>query len=300
MSTPDRPVVALGYITIESARSEAWRAFGADVLGAMPVEAGNELRFRLDERAYRAIVVPGEREHLHAAGWEVRDEAAFESLATSLAEADVSTERATPEEAFRRRVGGLMRLRDPSGNRLELFHTPLSADTRFVSPVGVSRFVTGDMGLGHVVLPATAFDETAAFYTDHLGFRLTDRMRLGPDEGGAGAMRLEFFHCNPRHHSLALIEVPHPAGLSHLMLEVEDLDEVGYALDRCHRAEVPLSATLGRHTNDRMVSFYMKSPSGFDIEYGFGGIRLDTDDVSTSEITAVSHWGHDFSVGFRD
>ncbi len=161
------------------------------------------------------------------------------------------------------------------------------------------------MGLGHVVLPATAYDETAAFYTQLLGFRLTDRMRLGADEGGGGGMRLDFFHCNRRHHSLALIEMPHPAGLSHLMLEVRDVDEVGYALDRCGRAGVPLSATLGRHTNDEMVSFYMKSPSGFDIEYGFGGLCLDLNlnfdlgGVSTSEITAVSHWGHDFSVGFR-
>ena len=125
-------------------------------------------------------------------------------------------------------------------------------------------------------------------------------IRGGMVYDGSGGARLDFFHCNPRHHSLALIEVPHPVGLSHLMLEVPNLDEVGYALDRCHRAEVPLSATLGRHTNDKMVSFYMKSPSGFDVEFGYGGIRLDLENVSTSEITSVSHWGHDFSIGFRD
>jgi 3,4-dihydroxy-9,10-secoandrosta-1,3,5(10)-triene-9,17-dione 4,5-dioxygenase len=49
-----------------------------------------------------------------------------------------------------------------------------------------------------------------------------------------------------------------------------------------------------------MVSFYMKSPSGFDVEFGFGGVRLDPGNVSTSEITSVSDWGHDFSIGFRD
>ena len=230
----------------------------------------------------------------------MRDAPTLERLEASLAQSGVDAERASSAEAFRRRVGGLVRATDPSGNRLELFHSPLLANTRFVSPSGVSGFVTGDMGLGHVVMPAPTYEETAAFYTDVLGFGLTDRMRLGADEDGAGGMRLQFYHCNPRHHSLALMEAPHPAGLVHLMLEVPTLDEVGYALDRCLRAEVKLSATLGRHTNDKMVSFYMKSPSGFDIEYGFGGIRLDPENVTTSEITSVSHWGHDFSVGFRN
>jgi 3,4-dihydroxy-9,10-secoandrosta-1,3,5(10)-triene-9,17-dione 4,5-dioxygenase len=246
------------------------------------------------------IVIPGERDHLQSVGWEVRDAETLERLETSLESAHVDFERASAAEAFRRSVGGLLRLQDPSGNQLELYHSPLLADTRFVSPAGVSEFVTGNLGLGHVVMPAPAFDETADFYTDLLGFRLSDRMRLGADQDGAGGMRLQFYHCNPRHHSLALMEAPHPAGLVHLMIEVRTLDEVGFAIDRCHRAEVPLSATLGRHTNDKMVSFYMKSPSGFDVEFGFGGIRLDLENVSTSEITSVSNWGHDFSVGFRD
>jgi len=294
------PVIALGYIVVESAQTDRWRAFGADVLGAQPVSEDPELRLRLDDRPYRMIVVPGERDHLHCVGWEVRDAETLEHVETSLKSADVDFERASAAEAFRRRVGGLVRLQDPSGNRLELYHSPLLANKRFVSPVGVSEFVTGELGLGHVVLPASAYDETAAFYTGVLGFRLTDRIRLGADENGAGGMRIQFYHCNPRHHSLALMESPHPVGLSHLMIEVRTLDEVGYALDRCHRADVPLSATLGRHTNDKMVSFYMKSPSGFDIEFGFGGLRLDPENVSTSEITSVSHWGHDFSIGFRN
>jgi 3,4-dihydroxy-9,10-secoandrosta-1,3,5(10)-triene-9,17-dione 4,5-dioxygenase len=299
MSSADKPVVALGYVVVESAHTERWQAFGADVLGAQPVSKPGELRLRLDGRPYRIVVVPGERDRLQAVGWEVRDGATLERIETSLASTGVDFERAGAEEAFRRRVGGLLRLRDPSGNALELYHSPLLANRRFVSPVGVAEFVTGDLGLGHVVLPAPAYDETAAFYTSLLGFRLTDRMRIGSDPDGSGGMRLQFYHCNPRHHSLALMEAPHPAGLVHLMIEVPDLDEVGLALDRCLRAEVPLSATLGRHTNDKMVSFYMKSPSGFDVEYGAEGIRLDLENVSTSEITSVSDWGHDFSIGFR-
>lgn len=300
MGTHDKLVIALGYIVVESARAARWDAFGAEVLGAQPSWESEELRLRFDDRPYRIIVAPGTEDRVRAVGWQVGDGEALEQIEKRLRSAQIDVQSASEAEAFRRGVGGLLRLRDPSGNGLEIFHSPLLANTRFVSPVGVERFVTGDLGFGHVVLPAEAFEETAAFYTRLLGFRLSDRMRLGANEEGAGGMRLQFYHCNPRHHSLALMEAPSPVGLVHFMIEVPTLDEVGYALDRCRRAEVPLSATLGRHTNDRMISFYMKTPSGFDVEFGCGGLRLDLERVSTSEITSVSDWGHDFSVGFRD
>ena len=225
-----------------------------------------------------------------------------ESFETGLAEleaAGVVFKRATPEEADRRRVHDLVRLEDPSGNTLELFHSPILEHSRFVSPVGVSSFVTGELGLGHVVLPAPDFDATDAFYRRLFGFRLSDLMRVHPaavpDRDPAdGPARLHFFHCNPRHHSLALMEAGHPLGLVHFMLQVDSIDEVGYALDRCAANEVPLSASLGRHVNDQVISFYMQSPSGFDVELGFGGLHIDPETWTTSEITAVSYWGHKF------
>ena len=55
------------------------------------------------------------------------------------------------------------------------------------------------------------------------------------------------------------------------MIEVEDADDVGLCLDRAQRRKVPMSATLGRHVNDLMLSFYMKTPGGFDVEFGCEG-----------------------------
>ncbi|MNP14061.1 Iron-dependent extradiol dioxygenase [compost metagenome] len=82
-----------------------------------------------------------------------------------------------------------------------------------------------------------------------------------------------------------------------MMVEVDGLDEVGRALDRMHAHGVKLSATLGQHTNDQMVSFYMKTPAGFDLEYGCDGLVVDWNQHTPFESTVVSHWGHDFSVG---
>jgi 3,4-dihydroxy-9,10-secoandrosta-1,3,5(10)-triene-9,17-dione 4,5-dioxygenase len=156
------------------------------------------------------------------------------------------------------------------------------------------------MGMGHVVLPVPgAADAALAFYTDVLGFRLRDSMRmpaefLGGKRGDPPAW-FRFLGCCPRHHSLALAPMPAEAGIVHLMIEVAALDDVGRALDRCTRWGAALSASLGRHANDLMVSFYVRAPGGFDIEYGTDGRLVDDATWVSRETTAVSLWGHAFT-----
>ena len=170
-----------------------------------------------------------------------------------------------------------------------------------VSPYG-NRFVTGDLGLGHVVLPVAEEEPALRFYTDVLGFRLRDSIRMAPELFGrpAGpALWMRFLGCNPRHHSLALAPFPAPAGIVHLMIEVAALDDVGRAMDRCARRGAPVSAGLGRHANDLMVSFYVRTPGGFDVEYGTGGRLVDDATWVTRETTAISLWGHTFAAPGR-
>jgi 3,4-dihydroxy-9,10-secoandrosta-1,3,5(10)-triene-9,17-dione 4,5-dioxygenase len=163
-----------------------------------------------------------------------------------------------------------------------------------------ARFVTGDQGMGHVVLPVGDDEAALEFYRDTLGFRLRDSMSMpgefvGKDPGSKAWLR--FLGINPRHHSLAFLPMPNDAKCVHIMFEVEDLDDVGRALERVRKHEAPLSATLGRHMNDEMVSFYVRSPAGFDVEFGTEGLQVDDQKWVARESTAVSYWGHDFSVG---
>src|SRR5262249_50139800 len=143
-----------------------------------------------------------------------------------------------------------------------------------VSPYG-NRFVTGRQGMGHVVLPSGDGDAALRFYADVLGFRLRDSMRMAPEllgqPAGGPPLWMRVLGCHPRHPSLALAPLPAPAGIVHLMVEVAGIDDVGRALDRCTRRGAPVSSTLGRHANDLMVSFYVRTPGGFDIEYGTAG-----------------------------
>ena len=82
--------------------------------------------------------------------------------------------------------------------------------------------------------------------------------------------------------------MPTPSGIVHLMVEVEHTDDVGLCLDRALRRKVPMSATLGRHVNDLMLSFYMKTPGGFDVEFGCEGRTVDDESWIARESTAVS------------
>jgi 3,4-dihydroxy-9,10-secoandrosta-1,3,5(10)-triene-9,17-dione 4,5-dioxygenase len=295
---------SLGYLRVEATDMDRWREFGLKVLGMVEGKGAdpNALYLRMDEFPARLVIVPGERDGLAAAGWETANAADLDDVRKALDAAGVAYKEGTAEQLAERRVAELITFADPSGNPLEVFHGIALEHRRVVSPYG-HTFVTGEQGLGHVVL-STKDDEAALrFYRDVLGFRLRDSMRLPPQLVGRPAdgppAWLRFFGCNPRHHSLAFLPMPTPSGIVHLMIEVEQTDDVGLCLDRALRRKVPMSATLGRHVNDLMLSFYMKTPGGFDVEFGTEGRQVDDNDWIARESTAVSLWGHDFSVGQR-
>jgi 3,4-dihydroxy-9,10-secoandrosta-1,3,5(10)-triene-9,17-dione 4,5-dioxygenase len=285
---------SLGYAIIEATDIAAWRKFGVDVLGLMAVEtADGGLRFRMDERPFRIAVVPAKQDRFVAAGWEMPNVEAYETVLKSLSEAGVEVARGSAADAADRKVRELARCKDPSGNNLEIYHGRVYDYAPFASPAAVSGFVTGNMGLGHVVLPAPKVEETRAFYKKHFGFGDTDEMRVPigvPDHPG---LALYFLHCdNPRHHSLALFEAEIPGGLVHLMLEVKEFDDLGRCIDRCKKNGTPISINMGRHSNDLMVSSYIKTPSGFDIEYGWDGWQVDWSDYVPTKSEIFSLWGH--------
>jgi 3,4-dihydroxy-9,10-secoandrosta-1,3,5(10)-triene-9,17-dione 4,5-dioxygenase len=293
-------ISSLGYLRIEATDTAAWREFGTKVLGLTEGRGpdSSAVYLRMDDFPARLIIVPGEHDRLLACGWEVADAGTLIEVAHILAAADVPVKAGDAAELADRRVGQLLHAEDPSGNSLEIFCGAVLDNRPAISPYG-NRFVTGDQGMGHVVLPAAADEDTLSFYTDLLGFRLRDSMRMPGEFFGrpGGQVWMRFLGCCPRHHSLALAPMDPAAGIVHLMIEVATLDDVGRALDRCIRRKATISSTLGRHANDLMVSFYVQTPGGFDIEYGTDGRVVDDSTWVSRESTAISLWGHVFSAG---
>jgi 2,3-dihydroxybiphenyl 1,2-dioxygenase len=285
---------SLGYVQVQTADIDRWRHFAFDVLGFAEGQGpdSSALYLRMDERPARIIVVPGEVDRVVTIGWEVRDHTGLERVKAALEGAEVAFKQLSLAEADERRVEEAITFEDPAGMTLEVFHGAVLDHSPVITPFG-ARFVTGDQGLGHVVVPAVDPNGLLEFYTEVLGFRSRGAFRV-PVPPEFGPVRVRFLGINERHHSLAICPATKqaPPGLVHLMVEVDSLDAVGQALDRVNAEGFQLSSTLGRHTNDKMVSFYVRAPGDWDIEFGTEGMRVDETYYTAEEITADSYWGH--------
>lgn len=278
----------LAYIGIASPRHEEWLTYGTEVLGCGLAPRGEDgaVRLRVDDAVHRITIRPGDRDELLYTGWAFTNEVELATYLDRLRLAGVDVTPGTAEECRDRGVAEMAWVRDPWGTRHELVSGQHRRPGTFWPGRPLSGFVADDFGLGHVVLIAPDLAEADAFYGGVLGFTLSDRV----DEE---FMKVRFYHCNGRHHSLAVAQVPGKVGLNHLMLEVSSLDDVGTGLDLAKQAGVPVLRGLGRHTNDLMTSFYMLTPSSFQIEYGFGGIVVDDLTWVASTNDRPSLWGHE-------
>lgn len=287
-------ITEFGYVIIGTTDVAKWRDYGTKVLGMAAVDGPDGVLYlKMDERDFRFAVKKTDKEQLYASGWGADSEADYNAVRKALEGAKVKVTPGTPDEVKMRKVQDFFSFNDPSGLRHEVFWGPIASFSRFVSPTG-TRFVTGNMGFGHAVLPAPKIKEAVEFWTKVMEFEVSDLLHITLDPSKP-PISVYFMHCgNGRQHSLALAELDDPTGCNHLMVEVDSIDEVGHALDRVDQNGVKLTLTLGRHVNDDMISFYMKTPSGFQIEFGTGGIVKDWSTHQVFETTRGSHWGHKF------
>ena len=282
-------VSELAYIELGVTNIDAWKTYAIDVLGVSATTEQNSLLLKLDDSDWRMKIVATGEDDIRCAGFRVHDEEALQSIVHQLAKLKINVTEADSTETIARGVSRLIYCEDPFGLRIELFIGTRSSADQFTPPSNVSGFVTGDQGLGHIVLFVDDEAKAINFYQAGLGFLLSDNIVMGPE---GSKLNLTFLHCNPRHHTLALVPAPVPKKLNHLMLQVNSIDDVGFGFDRATEHGTKISSSLGCHTNDKMISFYMETPSGFDIEYGYGGVEIDDSTWETTTYDRPSIWGH--------
>jgi len=279
-------LTALGYIGICSGKLDDWNTYATGLLGMERVDGAGPVRaFRMDDRKQRLIVTGDENEGLNFLGWEVTNAAALDAVAARLESHGVAVRRGSRRLAGERHVIDLILFEDPAGNRLEVFYGPAVALDLFQPGRPISGFRTGPLGMGHAVLHVEDVEPLLPFYRDLLGFRISDY--------GLTPYKLYFFHINGRHHSFAIVGSG-KRGLHHFMIELLSIDDVGQGYDLAQLEEGRVAYTLGRHTNDHMVSFYSHSPSGFFVEYGWSGRVIDPATWQPHEtFDGPSFWGHE-------
>ena len=277
---------SLGYIGVRSDRLEDWNGFATGLLGMQRVDGARGSHvFRMDDRKQRLMVTAEPGDALATLGWEVDTAADLDRLAGRLDDRGVAVERGSRALAAERCVDELIVLRDPLDNRIEVFTGPMIATDPFVPGRPISGFRTGALGMGHAVLHVEDVEILLPFYRDLLGFRVSDY--------GLTPYKLFFFHLNSRHHSFAMVGSGR-RGLHHFMVELNSLDDVGQGMDLAALEEDRIAYTLGRHTNDHITSFYANSPSGFFVEYGWGGRDIDPSTWTAHEtFDGPSLWGHE-------
>ena len=284
----------LGYIGLEVDDPEALGGFLTDIVGLVPGAPTTEgdATWRNDGRAHRILARRGPANDVVAVGFEAPTADAFASAVDRLSAAGYGVVGGTPPELAARRVAGLAHTVAPWGARLELVHGLAGADTPFTSSLVPGGLLTDGVGFGHVVVAATAFDEAHRFFTEGLGLVQTDW--LATELAPGVELEVRFYHCNARHHSLAVARAPFalPQTLHHVMVEARDRDDVGRAFDRAWNAEVAIANGLGRHDNDGMFSFYAVSPAGFQVEFGHGARVVGDDWDDDRRYDRISRWGH--------
>lgn len=282
--------LGLGYVGLNVPDVDAWSVFARDVIGLAPSrhqEAADKdggVRFKVDDHSWRLALHRSDTPGLSYAGFEYSSRQSFDLAVARLRGEGFEPRAATDTEIAARAVQDLVHVTDPSGVRIELYWGP-NVDGRFVSPAGVERFVTGELGLGHYILLVSDLERSKDFYIRGLGMELTDFIEVDAN------LSVHFLRMTRRHHSVAFAAAGPFDALHHLMLEVPDIDQVGWALERAVGAGCEITASLGRHKNDRMLSFYMRSPAGFEVEIGCDGRLVDGSWV-VNRFSDGDEWGH--------
>ncbi|MBK6491098.1 MAG: VOC family protein [Sphingomonadales bacterium] len=289
----EAPALRLGYLLIESERLDQWEVFARDGLGLHADRLSSDLlALRLDDRERRIMVRRGSAEDVVALGWETDDPAALEQMHAHLTANGISPTSGTAREAQLRGVEGFCGFEGHKGLRFEFFSN--AKRTNAALDGKVSGFVTGTGGLGHVALftrkPEALTEDMQRLLGARLSDRITDRI-MGLE------MEFTFLHLNERHHSLAIAATaglrlnPIRTRAQHLMLEAETLEDVGDAYLRCKQLGFQIAMGMGQHPNDLGLSFYVVSPSGFEVELGHEPRKIGPE-WEVRDYRGISKWGH--------
>lgn len=287
--------VRLGYIVIETAKFADWRRFGRDAIGMHVDETLSDvLRFRLDDNDCRFLLQHGPAEDVTAVGWQLDGHTTFDEILSRVSRHDVACTEGTAEEAALRGVERLVRFAGPNGLTQEIFTRARTSDTPLDTRVG-GGFVTAEGGLGHVAVVSKKPHQMRGYYNAVFDARLTDYI----DETISGLkFKIRFLRVNERHHSVAIAAVnrlpinPIRTRVQHLNIQVADLDDMVASYQRVKELGFPMALGVGQHTNDRELSYYAMTPSGFEWEVGWNPIVVDENAWEPATHQGISIWGH--------
>ncbi len=274
----------LGYVALgvsDIARSSAFYRdmVGLDLTGTGP-QGEVFLRCSLDH--HNVVLYPG-AVGLRRLGWQMESAAEVDAMAQAATRAGIAVAEVSDIETAALQQDRSIRLVEPnSGATFEFYSRIGQVDEPYAQRLAkIER-------LGHVVLRSPKMAEATKTAMAALNFRHSDAI-----DG-----LVNFLRCfpNPFHHSLAFTRGA-ANGLHHVNFMVKEIDDIGKAMTRLKRADVPIVYGPGRHPPSESVFLYFLDPDGMTVEYSFG---METfEEVGAREhrtLPAVpasfDHWGN--------
>ena len=289
-------VTELGYMGLGVRDLAAWKDFAANIIGFDVTDDGEGDRcyLRMDYWHHRLVLHADNSDDLTYLGFRVGGAEEFDEMQHQLTSAEIPYRVGSEEDAAERRVLAVLKLNDPNGNPIEIFHGP---EVQYSKPFHPGRrmhgrFKTGTGGLGHCIIHEPNTSAAYNFFKA-LGMRggVEYKIRIGDQ-----VVAPTFMHCNDRDHSVAFGVGDSKRRLNHIMIEVDNADDVGLTYDLVRKQKVPVHILPGKHSNAHMFSFYFQNPSGWMFEYGYGGRPA----THQSEYYVEDIYGHQPEVGGID
>lgn len=287
--------VHLGYIVVQTEKFDDWRRFGRDAIGMHLDEAlPGVMRFRLDDNECRFLLERGPAEDVTALGWELDDHATFETIEARIAGHGVPLTPGSADEAALRGVERFVRFPGPNGLNQEMY-VSARRSTQPLQLAGSGGFVTGTDGMGHVAIASKKPQQMRGYYNTVFDARLSDYI----DETINGLkFKIRFLRVNERHHTIAIASAnsfplnPIRTRIQHCNIQVAELDDMTQAYQRVKQLGFDMTLSVGQHTNDKELSFYAMTPSGFEWEVGWNPIVVDESTWEPTTHQGISIWGH--------
>lgn len=286
--------VKIGYLVAESNKFDEWIDFAQKCLGLCLAERTEQsLSFRLDEFQKRLIITKGSQEDITHLGIQLADESVLNEVLSRFYARGIEYQQGSPIDAEFRGVKAFWTLRGPKDIQLEIFVDELR--TEMPLETKVSGFYTDASGMGHVAMTSRKPEKVIRFWQEFFDARLTDTIE---QKISGVVLDVSFLRLNERHHSVAIAHTrglyldPIRTRIQHVNFQVLDLEDVTASYQRCKDYGFHVVWDVGLHTNDREVSFYVASPSGFEVELGWNPIKIDEMTWKPIKHTSISVWGH--------
>ena len=248
----------LGYVALNVTDLARSTAFYRDLVGLQPVEEGAGVtHFRCDYDHHNIMLFEGKRPGLKRIGFEMESREALDALFELLDSKGLKPVEVDAAECARFHQGRSFRFTEPfTGATFEFYDS-----MREYGGQPYRHTVAKIQRLGHVVLRTPDYAEAVAFFRDVLNFRVSDVI-----DG-----MVTFMRCfpNPFHHSFGLGNGK-ARGLHHVNFMVTEVDDIGRAIWRFNREQVPIVNGPGRHPPSGSMFLYFLDPDGMTLEYSFG------------------------------